>query len=321
MTSPAAPISRPSDRVGRRSSISGSTSDPALAAQGRAIPLRLILALLTISGALTAPEIARAGSTLVPESARPDSAVATLRVETKPAGLVVVVDGVRVGRAPVGPLWVPAKAIRVQALSEDPRRFEPGRDTVLVTPRAGDALTVAIDLRPSVLLRTIPEPASLFLQEGGGRGDSLLGETPLRLLPSRLERSTFRLIAPEHGDTIVAGEDLLALAPTGGPATVQLRRVAPHLPPPPPREPPVYRRRWFQLALIGAGAALTGTSAVLRHDADQWYDRYLASSDSREIPRLYDRTVHYDRLAGGTLASGQVLLTAGIFLLVTSAAR
>ena len=56
-------------------------------------------------------------------------------------------------------------------------------------------------------------------------------------------------------------------------------------------------------ALIGAGAVLTGTSAVLRHEADGWYDRYLASSDADEIPRLYDRTVHYDRLAGATLGS------------------
>lgn len=242
-------------------------------------------------------------------------------METKPAGLVVLVDGVRVGRAPVGPLWVPAKAIRVQAISDDPRRFEPGRDTVLVTPKPGDAITVAIDLRPSVLVRTIPEPASLFLQEGAVPGDSLLGETPFRLLPPQLERRAFRLAAPEHGDTVLTGDELLALAPSGGPATIRLRRVAPHQLPPPPREPPVYRRRWFRFALIGVGAALTGTSAALRHEADRWYDRYLASSDSREIPRLYDRTVHYDRLAGGTLASGEVLLTAGIFLLVTSAAR
>lgn len=289
------------------------------AAQGRAIRLRILA--LTISGALAAPGIARAGSTLVPESARPDSAVATLRVETRPTGLIVLVDGVRVGRAPVGPLWIPAKAIRVQALSDDPRRFEPGRDTVLVTPKAGDALTVAIDLRPSVLVRSLPEPAALFVQERASRGDSLLGDTPLRLLPARLEGRAFRLSAPEHGDTVLTGEAILALAPEGGPATVRLRRVAPHVAPEPPRGPPVYRRRWFQLAMIGAGAVLTGTSAVLRHEADRWYDRYLASSDSREIPRFYDRTVHYDRLAGGTLASGQVLLTAGIFLLVTSATR
>lgn len=252
---------------------------------------------------------------------RPDSAVATLRVETVPSGLVVLVDGVRVGRAPVGPLWVPAKAVLVQALADDPRRFEPGRDTALVVPQPGQALTVRIDLRPSVLLRSEPEPASLFLEDGAARGDSLLGETPFRLLPSLLEGRAFRLSAAEHADTLLAGAALLAMAPSGGPASVRLRRIAPHWAPAPPKSPPVYRRRWFQLALIGTGAALTGASAVLRHEADRWYDRYLESSDSREIPGLYDRTVHYDRLAGGTLASGQVLLTAGIFLLVTGAGR
>lgn len=283
-----------------------------------AAPLALLVAM---GGALVSPLAARAGSTLVPESARPDSAVATLRVQTKPPGLVVLVDGVRAGRAPVGPVWVPAKAILVQALLDDRRRFEPGRDTVVVTPRAGEALEVTIDLRPSVLLRTVPEPASLFMADASRGGDSLLGETPLRLLPSRVERRAFRIEAPEHADSTLPGEAILALAPSGGPATITLRRTVPHLPPGPPRPPPVYRRRWFQLALMGAGVLLTGTSAILRHEADRWYDRYLTSSDAREIPRLYDRTVHYDRLAGASLGSGQALLTAGIFLLVTSGSR
>lgn len=277
-----------------------------------------------MAGALApaaAPDVARAGSTLLPEPARPDSAVATLRVQTQPPGLVVLVDGVRVGRAPVGPVWVPAKAIRIQALSDDPRRFEPGRDTLLVTPRPGDALDVTIDLRPSVLFRSAPEPASLFVEDAPGGADSLVGETPLRLIPSRIERRAFRLEAPEHADSSLSGDAILALARSAGSATVALRRVAPHALPGPPPAPPIYRRRWFQLALIGAGAVLTGTSAVLRHEADGWYDRYLASSDADEIPRLYDRTVHYDRLAGATLGSGQVLLTAGIFLLVTSTSR
>jgi len=232
----------------------------------------------------------------------------------------VLVDGVRVGRAPVGPLWVPSKPIRVQAISEDPRRFEPGRDTVMVTPKAGDALEVSIDLRPTVLLRSIPEPAAIFLEDAGSR-DSLLGDTPLRILPASIERRGIRLAAAEHADSILDGTALLALVPEGGAATIRLRRIAPHLPPAAPRSPPIYRRRWLQLAMIGVGAALTGTSAILRHEADEWYDRYLASTDSREIPHFYDRTVHFDRLAGGTLASGQVLLTAGIFLLVTSGSR
>jgi hypothetical protein len=322
MTSRAAPISRTWSRAGNGNSISGSTSDLTHAARSRAIRNAFFVTALTASGALAAPGVASAGSALVPESARPDSAVATLTVETKPPGLVVLVDGVRVGRAPVGPLWVPAKPIRVQALADDPRRFEPGRDTVLVAPVAGQAITAVIDLRPSVLLRTIPEPASIVLEDAGGAGrDSLLGQSPLRLLPSRLERRALRMEAAEHADTTLIGETILALSGTGGPVTVALRRVAPHLPLAPARPPPLYRRRWFQLALIGAGAVLTGTSAVLRHEADRWYDRYLESSDPREIPRFYDRTTHYDGLAGVSLGTGQSLLTAGIFLFVTSGSR
>jgi hypothetical protein len=272
--------------------------------------------------ALGAATAARAGSTLSPEGARPDSAVATLRVETRPSGLMVLVDGVRVGRSPVGPLWVAAKTIRVQAIPEDPRRFEPGRDTVVVAPGPGESVTATIDLRPSVLIRAVPEPATLFLEDGGAGGsDSLLGETPYRALPYRLERRAFRLASPEHADSTLSGEWILARAPQGGTVTVALRRVAPHMPPAPPPKPPLIRRRWFQLTLIGAGAALTGTSAVLRHQADRWYDRYLGSSDPAEIERFYDRTAHYDRLAGASLGSGQALLTAGIFLLVTSVTR
>jgi hypothetical protein len=253
---------------------------------------------------------------------RPDSAVATLRVETIPTGLTVLVDGVRVGRSPVGPLWVAAKPIRVQAISDDPRRFEAARDTLLVHPRPGETVVATIDLRPSVLLRTAPEPASVLLEDAGAGGrDERIGETPLRLLPARLDRRVFRLGAPEHADSSVSGEWILALASSGGPVTIALRRIAPHRPPEPPKPPPLVRRRWFQIALIGVGAALTGTSAILRHEGDRWYDRYLESSDPEEIPRLYDRTAHYDRLAGATLGSGQALLTAGIFLLVTSVTR
>lgn len=264
--------------------------------------------------------LALAGSPVQPDVARPDSAAATLRVETLPPGLLVLVDGVKVGRSPVGPLWVASKPIRVQAIPPDPRTFDTGRDAAVVTPAPGDARTVILDLRPSVLLRSEPEPATLFLRAGtGAEADSLAGVTPIRLLPGSLEGRALRLEAPEHADTVLAGADLLRLASRdGGPITIAMRRVAPHLPPPAPR-PPLLRKRWVHLAMIGTGAALTGVAALLRREGDRWYARYESSSDPAAIPRYYDRTVHYDRLAGTSLGTGQALLTAGLFLLATSA--
>src|SRR5262245_58020214 len=162
MTSRAAPISARSCPAGSGSSTWGSISEqphgrraPIFRAQGRVVPIRHLLALaLAALGALAAAfaaSPARAGSAYSPEGTPPDSAVATLRVETLPPGLTVLVDGVRVGRSPVGPLWVPSKPVQVQAFSDDPRRFEATRDTVLLNPKPGQALVATIDLRPSVL--------------------------------------------------------------------------------------------------------------------------------------------------------------------------
>jgi hypothetical protein len=270
---------------------------------------------------------ALAGSVLQPGAAGPDSAYASLRVETIPSGLIVLVDGVRAGRSPVGPLWLPAKPARVQALSEDPRRFDTGRDAALVPLAPGRDTTIVLDLRPSVLLRTVPEPALLTLRDrtvGAEDRDTILGETPLRIIPGRVERRALRLEADDHADTTLAADALLAMAAAGGggPVTIALRRVNLSAPAPADgRKPPLLRRRWVQYALIGVGAALTGSAAILRREGDRWYERYLSSSDPEEIPGLYDKTIRYDRLAAGALGAGQVAITAGLFLLVTGASR
>ena len=250
-----------------------------------------------------------------------DSVAATLRVETLPPGLLVLIDGVKVGRSPVGPLWVAAKPIRVQAIPDDPRVFDIGRDATVVTLAPGEARTVRLDLRPSVLLRSDPEPATITFRPGGAaERESVLGVTPIRLRPDAVDGGTLRLEAPEHADTSLAGPDLVRLAAREtGPVTIALRRVAPHFPRTSTRPPPLLKKRWVQVAMIGAGAALTGAAALLRREGDRWYARYESSSDPDAIPRYYDRTVHFDHLAAATLGSGQVLLTAGLFLFVTSA--
>jgi len=261
---------------------------------------------------------ALAGSEIQPDATGPDSAFASLRVETMPPGLLVLVDGVKAGRAPVGPLWLPAKLVRVQALPDDPRRFEPGRDGAVLTLTRGRDTTIVLDLRPSVLVRSVPEPAVLALLDPASPGASTpVGETPIRLLPPMFTGRSVRLEAPEHADTILAGETITSLARAqNGVATISLRRVAP-APVPVAHGKPLFRRTWVRLTLIGVGAALTGSAAILRREGDRWYERYQSSSDPDRIPDYYDKTIRYDRLASASLGAGQVAITAGLFLLVT----
>jgi hypothetical protein len=85
--------------------------------------------------------------------------------------------------------------------------------------------------------------------------------------------------------------------------------------------PPLLRRRWLQWGLVGVGAVLTGTAALLRREGDQWYDRYLASSDRRVLDSYFDRAVHYDHLSLASLGVGQVLFTCGVVLIVSGSDR
>ena len=76
-------------------------------------------------------------------------------------------------------------------------------------------------------------------------------------------------------------------------------------------EPPSYA--WAYVAL-GSGVALVGGSFLLSEHADHTYQEYLESTQPGRIESLYDRTVLYDRLAGGGLVAGELLLATGIYL-------
>lgn len=67
------------------------------------------------------------------------------------------------------------------------------------------------------------------------------------------------------------------------------------------------------LAIV-TGAALIGGSFVFQRQADRRYDDYLAATDPDQIERLYDDTVHADRLSSASLLTGEVLLAAGLYL-------
>jgi hypothetical protein len=241
-------------------------------------------------------------------------------VETAPPGLLIRIDEVEAGRSPLGPIWIPARTVRVRALPEDLRRFDNASDEALVVIRPGETARVFLDLRPSVMLRSRPEPARVYRVTGMAPKDSLLGETPISLRPAFLERSGFRFRAPDYADTTLPGSTLLDLARIQDPVTIPLRRVTETLPPVPTRAP-LYRRRWLQWGLVGVGALLSGTAAVLRREGDKWYDRYLDSSDRRVLDTYFDRAVHYDHLSLTSLGVGQVLFTGGLALLVSGSSR
>ena len=239
---------------------------------------------------------------------------ATLRVETRPAGLVIELNGESIGRSPTGPLSVPPGTHRVRALPEDPRRFgTPALDRA-VTLLAGSEFTLRLDLRPPVVLRTEPEPAHVTLT-GRQAPDSLLGSTPLTIPPSVIEPYGLRFTREAFADTTVAGAAFLA---GGDPLRIPLRRIAAA----PVRADsgervPLLRKRWVQWSLVGIGAVLTGAAAVWHNEADRTYDEYLASSNVEEIPGLYDRTIDLDHRATASFIAGQAfLITGGILLLM-----
>ncbi|MBI4364742.1 MAG: hypothetical protein HY568_04860 [Candidatus Latescibacteria bacterium] len=233
--------------------------------------------------------------------------------------MLILIDGIAAGRSPLGPLWLPAKAVRVRALRDDPRRFESSRDEVEATLQPGSTARLFLDLRPGVVIRTAPEPARIH-RAGTPGADSLLGESPLTLRPAFLERNRFRIGCPDHADTLVSGESLAALAQESGTARIELRRVSRTLPLESPR-PPIHRRRWLQWTLVGVGAGLTGAAAILKREGNRWYDRYLQSSDRLVLDEYFDRAVRYDRLSLASLGAGQVLFTGGLFLLVSGSSR
>jgi hypothetical protein len=79
----------------------------------------------------------------------------------------------------------------------------------------------------------------------------------------------------------------------------------------PTREGPSYF--WAYASMVG-GAALAGTSFVLKDKADERYDLYLESTDPDEITRLYDETITLDRLSAASLITGEVLVALGLYL-------
>lgn len=259
---------------------------------------------------------------ILPIAPPPPAEPAWVVVTTKPSGLRVRIGDVEAGWSPVAAFRVPSGRVTVRAFPADPRRFVPARDAVTLTAAPHETLHVELDLRPHPLLLSDPSGAGVSIVSWRSeRLDSLLGETPIRVAPLTLEGNRLLFSSPGYADSVLPGALLLAMADGGaGAARVELRTL--HLPPPArPPGPSLLGRRWFQFALIGVGSALTGSAAVLRREGDRAYDRYLAATNPDVIEHEYDTTIRYDRWAAGSLGAGQVLLTAGLFLIVSGVGR
>jgi len=77
--------------------------------------------------------------------------------------------------------------------------------------------------------------------------------------------------------------------------------------------PPPHRRHALAYVSMAAGAGLVAWSFQLTDRANRTYDRYLETTDEREIDRLYDRTISYDRWARVTLLGGEGLVATGLY--------
>ncbi len=255
--------------------------------------------------------------TVAPASLPGDTALSWLKVETLPPGLSVLVDGEPVGRSPLDSIPLPAGTVHVRVLRDDVRRFDRERDETTVSLRPGRGASAFFDLRPPIALESAPQGAEVSaLEDVLPEQPSEIGETPLWLPPAFLGGRSFRFHLPGYSDSTLAGQQILAAAASRGTALVVLRRTAPLLPER-VRGTPLLRRRWVQWGLVGLGAGLTGASALLKHEGDRWYDRYLESSDRRVLDTYFDRAVRYDRLSLVSLGLGQALFTGGLVLLVS----
>jgi len=75
--------------------------------------------------------------------------------------------------------------------------------------------------------------------------------------------------------------------------------------------PAPHRLAWTALL---AGAGLVGTSFALTDRANRAYDDYLAATEPAEVARLYDRSVHLDRLSAAALLGGEALIATAVWL-------
>ena len=98
---------------------------------------------------------------------------------------------------------------------------------------------------------------------------------------------------------------LLSLRPAGARAAASFENV-------PLAGAPRVSHRWAY-ASFAAGAGLAGLSFAISDRANRTYGEYLQATDPAEATRLFDRTVHFDRLASASLLTGEALVAFGVW--------
>jgi hypothetical protein len=81
-----------------------------------------------------------------------------------------------------------------------------------------------------------------------------------------------------------------------------------------PLPPPAKKSNTWALVSFGAGAALLASSFTLSDQANRHYAEYLRATDPNDITNLYNDAVLYDRLSGGAVIAGEVLIATGVYL-------
>ena len=95
----------------------------------------------------------------------------------------------------------------------------------------------------------------------------------------------------------------------------QVRAAADSSPFPVLPEPrPPSRAHTWAYAAMASGVALIGASFYFHERGDRAYDEYLTATDPAAIERLYDDSTRFDSISRGSLASGEALIAAGLYL-------
>ncbi len=74
-----------------------------------------------------------------------------------------------------------------------------------------------------------------------------------------------------------------------------------------------HSNKWTWISAL-TGAALVGVSFPLADEADRRYDTYLSETDVARIDERFRATQRMDRLASGSLLTGEALLATAVWL-------